>query len=70
MKTCVFVLDANGKAKVKYVKTGVQDDQFIHVLEGISKDEQVITGPYDEVAKTLNNGDEVTIGEIELKAEK
>jgi HlyD family secretion protein len=55
---------------VKYVKTGVQDDQFIHVLEGISKDEQVITGPYDEVAKTLNNGDEVTIGEIELKAEK
>jgi HlyD family secretion protein len=70
MKTCVFVLDANGKAKVKYVKTGVQDDQFIHVLEGISKDEQVITGPYDEVAKTLNNGDEVTIGDIELKAEK
>ena len=70
MRTCVFVLDNTGKAKVKYVNTGVQDDQFIHVIQGLSKDEQVITGPYDEVAKSLSNGDEVTIGEIELKEEK
>jgi HlyD family secretion protein len=55
---------------VKYVKTGVQDDQFIHIMNGLTKDDQVITGPYDEVAKNLNNGDEVSIGDIEMKSEK
>lgn len=70
MRTCVFVLESNGKAKVKYVKTGVQDDQFIHIMNGLTKDDQVITGPYDEVAKNLNNGDEVSIGDIEMKSEK
>lgn len=70
MRTCVFVLETDGKAKVKYVKTGVQDDQFIHIVDGIKKEDQVITGPYDEVAKTLNNGDAVVVGDIQLKSEK
>jgi HlyD family secretion protein len=65
-KTCVFVYDeTNHKAQLRFVKTGIQDDQFIHVLEGIQLEEQVITGPYDEIAKSLNNGDQVTKGELE-----
>jgi HlyD family secretion protein len=65
-KTCVFVYDeASHQARLRFVKTGIQDDQFIHVLEGIQLEEQVITGPYDEIAKSLSNGDQVTKGELE-----
>ena len=65
-KTCVFVYDeASHQARLRFVKTGIQDDQYIHVLEGIQLEEQVITGPYDEIAKSLSNGDQVTKGELE-----
>ncbi len=66
-KTCVFVYDeASHQARLRFVKTGIQDDQYIHVLEGIQLEEQVITGPYDEIAKSLSNGDQVTKGELEM----
>jgi HlyD family secretion protein len=45
------------------VKTGIQDDQYIQMLEGISAEEQIITGPYEEIAKSLKNGDLVKKGE-------
>jgi HlyD family secretion protein len=65
-KTCVFVLDeANQKVQLRYVKTGIQDDQFIHVMEGIQLEDQVVTGPYEEIAKSLNNGDQVKKGDLE-----
>jgi len=53
---CVFV-DDNGKAKLKVVKTGIQDDTFIEVVSGLSKDDKIITGPYNVVSKTLKPGD-------------
>jgi len=64
-KTCVFLLDeSKGKALLRYVKTGIQDDQYIQVLEGMLIEDQVITGPYDEIAKSLNNGDVVKKGDL------
>jgi HlyD family secretion protein len=53
---CVFVND-NGKAKLKVVKTGIQDDTNIEIISGLSKDDKIITGPYNVVSKTLNAGD-------------
>jgi HlyD family secretion protein len=53
---CVFVND-NGKAKLRVVKTGIQDDTNIEIIEGLSEDDKVITGPYNLVSKTLKPGD-------------
>jgi HlyD family secretion protein len=53
---CVFVND-NGKAKLKVVKTGIQDDTNIEVISGLSEDDKIITGPYNLVSKSLNAGD-------------
>jgi HlyD family secretion protein len=53
---CVFV-NENGKAKLRIVKTGIQDDTNIEIIEGLTKDDMVITGPYNMVSKTLKAGD-------------
>lgn len=61
---CVFV-KVGDKAKIRIIKTGIQDDANIEVLTGLKKGDVVITGPYTTVSKDLNSGDKVS-----LKAEK
>lgn len=61
----VFVFDKNGTAKMQKVKTGIQDNKYIQILEGISEKDEVISGPYDIVSKTLKEGTKV-----EKKAKK
>lgn len=53
---CVFV-NQGGKAKLKVVKTGIQDDTNIEIISGLNKDDQIITGPYNMVSKNLKPGD-------------
>ncbi|MBU2922435.1 efflux RND transporter periplasmic adaptor subunit [Winogradskyella psychrotolerans] len=53
---CVFV-NENGKAKLRVVKTGIQDDTNIEIISGLNKDDKIITGPYNMVSKMLNAGD-------------
>lgn len=55
---CVFVKVGN-KAKIRVIKTGIQDDTNIEVLTGLKKGDVVITGPYTTVSKELNSGDKV-----------
>jgi HlyD family secretion protein len=55
---CVFVKVGN-KAKIRVIKTGIQDDTNIEVLSGLKKGDVVITGPYTTVSKELNSGDKV-----------
>ncbi|PJJ09547.1 HlyD family secretion protein [Flavobacterium sp. 1] len=57
---CVFV-KVGDKAKIKIIKTGIQDDTNIEVLSGLKKGEVVITGPYTTVSKDLNSGDKVFV---------
>jgi len=56
----VFVLK-NGKAELRTVNTGIQDNVNIEILSGISKDETIITGPYQTITKILKNGDNVNV---------
>jgi HlyD family secretion protein len=56
---CVFV-KVGDKAKIRIIKTGIQDDTNIEVLSGLKKGDVVITGPYSTVSKELNSGDKVT----------
>lgn len=56
----VFVVE-NQLAKIKAVKTGIQDNSNIQILEGLNENDEVITGPYRVVSKTLKNNDKVKV---------
>jgi len=55
---CVFV-KIGEEAKLRVITTGIQDDSSIEITNGLSEGDLVITGPYNTVTKTLNNGDKV-----------
>lgn len=53
-----YVFVTNGdKAIIRAIKTGIQDNTYIEVVEGLQEGEEVITGPYRVVSKTLRNGE-------------
>lgn len=58
VKEYVFVLNA-GKAKQVEVTTGIQDDTYILVKSGLKGGEEVISGPFTAISKTLKDGSEV-----------
>lgn len=51
----VFVYE-NGEAKLRVVKTGIQDEDNIEIVEGLKVGEEIIEGPYRIVDKKLVNG--------------
>jgi HlyD family secretion protein len=63
---CVFV-KVGDKAKLRVVKTGIQDDTNIEIVSGLKKGEEIITGPYTVVSKELNSNDKVKTEEKSLK---
>lgn len=65
---CVFVKEGD-KAKLRVIKTGIQDDTNIEVSTGLKKGDIVIVGPYTTVTKDLNTGDIVHI-KTDNKAQK
>ncbi|OUJ74859.1 efflux RND transporter periplasmic adaptor subunit [Hymenobacter crusticola] len=68
----VFVV-RNGKAMMVPVKTGISDFANIEIRSGLQAGEQVVSGPFRAVAKSLKNGgavvvkDEKTINKAALK---
>jgi len=56
----VFVIDA-GKAVAHPVKTGIQSDEPIEILDGLKEGEEVVTGSYRAISKDLTNGGVVTV---------
>lgn len=57
---CVFVKNGD-EAKLKVVTTGIQDDSTIEILSGLDEGDEIITGPYNLVTKSLKTGDKVEI---------
>jgi len=66
---CVFV-KVGDEAKLKVIKTGIQDDSNIEVISGLNGDEEIITGPYNMVSRTLKNGDKVSTKSTDAKAKE
>ncbi|MBK9736615.1 MAG: efflux RND transporter periplasmic adaptor subunit [Saprospiraceae bacterium] len=58
----IFVMDADTVKMIK-VETGIQDDEFIAIKSGIKVGDKIISGPYNEVSKSLKPGDKVRIKE-------
>jgi HlyD family secretion protein len=57
---CVFV-KIGDLAKLRVVKTGIQDDTNIEIVSGLNKGEEIITGPYTMVSKELSSNDKVKV---------
>jgi HlyD family secretion protein len=56
----VFSIE-DGKAVAKQVRTGIQSDEFIEILEGIAEKDVIVTGSYRAISKDLVNGAEVNV---------
>lgn len=56
----VFCIE-DGKAIARQVKTGIQSDELIEILEGLEEGDEVVTGSYRAISKDLENGAIVTI---------
>jgi HlyD family secretion protein len=56
----VFLL-VEGEAKWTTVKTGIQDTKFVEILGEVKDEDVLITGPYEIVSRTLEDGESVEI---------
>lgn len=57
----VFVVQPDGSVKKQIVKTGIQDINDIEITAGLKEGDEVVTGPYDVVSKTLKDKDKVKV---------
>lgn len=57
-RECVFIVKDN-KTILTLVKTGIQDNTYIEIKEGLKKGDVVVTAPYNAISKTLK--DQTTI---------
>jgi len=62
----VFVVE-DSKAKLKNVKTGISDDKYIEIVEGLQEGEEAIIGPFRAVSKELEDGVTVKVDKEKIK---
>jgi len=58
----VFVVN-NGAVHAKQVKTGIQSETHIEIVEGLSEQDEIVTGSYRAISRDLRNGSDVVIKE-------
>jgi HlyD family secretion protein len=57
----VYVLQKDSKVKKVVVKTDIQDLNYIQIISGLKEGEEIVTGPYSTVSKTLKDGTRVKV---------
>lgn len=57
----VFVVQADGTVIKQVVKTDIQDMNYIEITHGLKEGNEVVTGPYEIVSKTLKDKDKIKI---------
>ena len=68
----VFVIEDGKPQKVKMVvvKTGISDDKYIEVSDGLQIDQEIVKGPYKSISKDLEEGSIVKVDNEIKKKEK
>ncbi len=56
----VFIVE-DGIAKARQVKTGIQSETHIEIIEGLSEGEEIVTGSYRAISQTLQNQSRVEV---------
>lgn len=62
----VFVVK-NGVVQARQVKTGIQSDTHIEILDGLLPDDEVVVGSFRAISKDLQNGTEVKVSNAAKK---
>jgi HlyD family secretion protein len=57
----VFIVQTDGTVRKQKVASSIQDINYIEITEGLKEGEQVVTGPYDVVSKTLKEKAKVKV---------
>ena len=70
LEEIVFVLQPDQTVKKIVVKSGIQDINNIEILSGLKPGDQVVTGPYSAVSKTLKDGVKVKVVPRDMLFEK
>jgi len=56
----VFAVN-NNKAKAVNVKTGISDDNYIQIIDGLKNGQEVVTGSYKAISTDLHDGSDVRV---------
>ena len=70
LEEVVFVLQKDGTVKKRVVRSGVQDINYIEILAGVKKEDEVVTAPYAAISKSLKDGAKVKVVKKEELFEK
>lgn len=70
LEEVVFIVRPDATVEKRTVTTGIQDINFIEITSGLKVDEQVVTGPFTEINKTLKTGRKVKVVPKEKLFEK
>ncbi len=65
----VFVIE-NGIAKKKAVKTGISDDSYIEIIEGLNEGDEVVKGSFKAINKELEDNTKVKVDNEKKKTPK
>ena len=62
IRQVVFVYDSKDQQIViRDVKTGLQDNKYLQITDGLKEDEQVVIAPYGAIARTLTDKTKVKV---------
>ncbi|MBV4357930.1 efflux RND transporter periplasmic adaptor subunit [Pinibacter aurantiacus] len=61
LEEVVYILQADKTVKKAVVKTDIQDVNYIQIVSGIKDGDEVISGPYSLISKTLKDGTKVQV---------
>ena len=61
LEELVFVVQKDGKVKRVKVKTDIQDINYIEIKGGLAEGDEVVTGPFNAISKTLKDGTVVKV---------
>ncbi len=70
LEEVVFVVQADNTIRKVLVHSGIQDINYIEIVSGLTGGENVVTGPYNSISKTLKDGVKVTVVAKEKLFEK
>ena len=58
IRRVVFIMK-DGKAEMKEVETGISDNRYIQIMNGVSEGDRVVTGSYRILSRDLKDGDQL-----------
>jgi HlyD family secretion protein len=70
LEEVVFILQADGTVKKAVVRSGIQDINYIEIVDGLKAGDEVVIGPYNAISKTLKTGAKVKVVPKEKLFEK